>query len=290
MVYRHLHCATFTPEIECAEDVENYEALSPEDYVKLAEQVDASKTRIEEERREVRPDELVQKAFDGEIRTEPPGFVGSLLPFQVEGFSWMRSQETTQKIRGGILADEMGESLRSIIPFYGFRISDLWFARHAILLGGPDLLIRIIYVLSYLPKKQITGMGKTIQTIAAILDRRPKLQHATPGMKHPPTGDDIEERHAEEDLWDETKRDWTNEMDLLKVSRKLRSRDGGARAGTLVICPVIALSQWRSEIEKFTEGGTLSVCTYHGPDREGKTPREMMKKYDVVLTTYQGES
>lgn len=33
----------------------------------------------------------------------------NLLPFQVEGFSWMRHQEVKcPEIRGGILADEMG--------------------------------------------------------------------------------------------------------------------------------------------------------------------------------------
>lgn len=56
--------------------------------------------------------------------------------------------------------------------------------------------------------------------------------------------------------------------------------------GTLVVCPVIALTQWKTEIEKFTDG-SLTVGTYHGPDRESQTPREMLKKYDVVLTTYQ---
>lgn len=54
----------------------------------------------------------------------------------------------------------------------------------------------------------------------------------------------------------------------------------------LVVCPVIALTQWKTEIEKFTDG-SLTVCTYHGPNRDTETPREMLKKYDVVLTTYQ---
>ena len=49
---------------------------------------------------------------------------------------------------------------------------------------------------------------------------------------------------------------------------------------------MIALTQWRNEIEKFTDG-SLTICTYHGPDRESQTPRELLKKYDVVLTTYQ---
>mmetsp|Transcript_22813 Transcript_22813/g.42979 ORF Transcript_22813/g.42979 Transcript_22813/m.42979 type:complete len:234 (+) Transcript_22813:1239-1940(+) len=130
-------------------------------------------------------------------------------------------------------------------------------------------------------------MGKTIQTIATILDNRPILQHATPNAKHPPACTDLPQRQTEEILWNESKQSWTNEMDVLKVVEKLRSNDGGARAGTLVICPVIALTQWKTEIEKFTECGTLTVGTYHGPEREREMPREMMKKYDVVLTTYQ---
>ena len=110
MVYRHLHCAVFSEEIHCAEDVENYNTLNEEDYIKLVEQVDISKVKIKEEKEELRPDELVQKSFEGEIRSEPEGLTATLLPFQIEGFSWMRHQEVMEgEIRGGILADEMGE-------------------------------------------------------------------------------------------------------------------------------------------------------------------------------------
>lgn len=138
------------------------------------------------------------------------------------------------------------------------------------------------------------GMGKTIQTIATILDNRPKLQRSTPGSKHPPCSD--EERVkliAEESLWDESLTQWKNEMkmndvhpSILPVAKKDRV-GGGARAGTLVICPVIALSQWKTEIEKFCESNALSVLVYHGPDRTKLAPRELLVKYDVVLTTYQ---
>lgn len=237
MVFRHLHCTVFSEEIVCAEDVENYADLTDEDYVLLAKQVEISKEKIKEEMEELSPDELVQKAFQGEIRSEPPGLTANLLPFQIEGFSWMRHQEVEMhEIKGGILADEM-------------------------------------------------GLGKTIQTISTILDHRPMLQHSKPGMKHPPT-EDLKARQDEEKIWDKAARDWKYEMDVLKVGKKLRPRDGGARAGTLVICPLIALTQWKEEILKFTDG-SLSVCTYHGPDREKETPRELMKKYDIVLTTYQ---
>jgi DNA repair protein RAD16 len=77
-------------------------------------------------------------------------------------------------------------------------------------------------------------------------------------------------------------------MEMNNVPKKLRPKMmGGARAGTLVICPVVALSQWKSEIEKFTELDALTVGIYHGPNRTKDMPSEMMQKYDVVLTTYQ---
>lgn len=109
MVFRHLHCTVFSEEIVCAEDVENYADLTDEDYVLLVNQVETSKVKIKEELEDISPDELVQKAFQGEIRAEPSGLMANLLPFQIEGFSWMRHQEVEEpEIRGGILADEMG--------------------------------------------------------------------------------------------------------------------------------------------------------------------------------------
>jgi DNA repair protein RAD16 len=51
---------------------------------------------------------------------------------------------------------------------------------------------------------------------------------------------------------------------------------------------VIALTQWKSEIEKFCERNALSICTYHGSDRVKNTPRALLTTmYDIVLTTYQ---
>ena len=73
MVFRHLQCVVFSENTTCAEDVENYDSLKDEDYERLAEQVEVSKAKIKEEMEELEPDELVQKSFEGEIRTEPPG-------------------------------------------------------------------------------------------------------------------------------------------------------------------------------------------------------------------------
>ncbi|KAF8106466.1 hypothetical protein N665_0139s0056 [Sinapis alba] len=53
---------------------------------------------------------------------------------------------------------------------------------------------------------------------------------------------------------------------------------------TLVVCPVVAVSQWLSEIERFTSPGSTKVLVYHGSKKEKNA--EEFKKYDFVLTTY----
>lgn len=124
-----------------------------------------------------------------------------------------------------------------------------------------------------------------------MLDNKPLLQHSKPGAKHPPKERDV--RQAEEQLWSTALDAWKHEMNQHNVPKSILPKatakrpGGGARAGTLIICPVIAITQWKAEIEKFTEGGTIKVGTYHGPNRDGEMPREMMCKYDVVLCTYQ---
>ena len=116
-----------------------------------------------------------------------------------------------------------------------------------------------------------------------------------PGAKHPTGATDLEERIREEALWKESLETWKIEMDKCNVPKHLtmpktgknKGPPLGGRAGTLVICPVIALYQWREEIKKFTDENALSVCCYHGTNRHTEFPREMLSKYDIVLTTYQ---
>lgn len=61
--------------------------------------------------------------------------------------------------------------------------------------------------------------------------------------------------------------------------------DAGEWCGaTLVICPVVAVIQWRQEIEKYTTPGALRVAVYHGAKRTSD-PASLMQA-DVVLTTY----
>lgn len=107
-VYRHLHCTIFEETIEQMSDVGGWRRLTDEDQEILEARVEESKELVKKENEELRPDELVQASFQGEIRASPPGLTASLLPFQVEGHSWMYHQEVATIPRGGIMADEMG--------------------------------------------------------------------------------------------------------------------------------------------------------------------------------------
>ena len=91
------------------------------------------------------------------------------------------------------------------------------------------------------------GMGKTIQAIALVLAKR-ELQRSSSAPV-------------------ET---------LLSHSPLIK--------GTLVICPVVAVTQWVSEIDRFTREGSTKVLVYHGA-RRGKSS-EQFSEYDFVITTY----
>lgn len=240
VVYRHLHCAVFPTHLQEGYQLQGYEHMNAQHQKDIDLRLQESVKEVQEENAEIQPDELLIPSFQGEMRPAPPGLVVDLLPFQVEGQSWMFAQEHTS-FRGGILADEM-------------------------------------------------GMGKTIQTIATILDHRPKLQHCT--QSHPKCSPDASESYRlavvqEQERWDSSEMDWKHEMKMQNVPNKILPKQRLTRGGTLVVCPVIALSQWKSEIEKFCHSNVLTVVIYHGPHRTNQTPKALLAKYDVVLTTYQ---
>ena len=88
------------------------------------------------------------------------------------------------------------------------------------------------------------GMGKTLQTIALMIAHRSRERGAA------------------------------------------TTRDAGGRyhGGNLVIVPVVAMVQWRTELLRFTPPGYFSIYFYHGPKRESDP--KVLAKYDIVLTTY----
>jgi SNF2 family DNA or RNA helicase len=109
VVYRHLKCALFSESITLKDHVGGWRRLTLEDQQALQERIETSLVLLEKEDQDLHADELVETKFQGQMRTKPPGLVGTLLPFQQEGVSWMYHQERhLPELRGGILADEMG--------------------------------------------------------------------------------------------------------------------------------------------------------------------------------------
>ncbi|XP_057750711.1 DNA repair protein RAD16-like isoform X1 [Arachis stenosperma] len=96
------------------------------------------------------------------------------------------------------------------------------------------------------------GMGKTIQAITLVLAKR-QFQHIICEQDEP--------------------------APVAGSSRVLP-----AIKGTLVICPVVAVTQWVNEIDRFTLKGSTKVLVYHGA-RRGKNV-EQLSEYDFVITTY----
>lgn len=93
------------------------------------------------------------------------------------------------------------------------------------------------------------GLGKTIQALALILTNRR------------PSADDLAENPK------------------LKVPE-------AAGKGTLIVAPLALIKQWESEIKtKVDTFPKLKVLVHHGPSRTKRY--EDLKKYDIVITTYQ---
>ncbi|KAK1903272.1 Transcription termination factor 2 [Dissostichus eleginoides] len=100
------------------------------------------------------------------------------------------------------------------------------------------------------------GLGKTLTIIALILAKKSKAKGEV---------EKKEEKQAE---------GWISKTDSSLVVSK----------GTLIICPASLVHHWKMEIDRRLKAGMLSVCLYHGPNRERSA--KVLAGYDVVVTTY----
>ncbi|KAM9805204.1 transcription termination factor 2 [Neosynchiropus ocellatus] len=104
------------------------------------------------------------------------------------------------------------------------------------------------------------GLGKTLTMIALILSAKIRTK---------------EEEKMKGEAETEKKEDmWLSKKDSRRVDSK----------GTLIICPASLVHHWKKEIDRHVKTGRLSLCLYHGPNRERSA--KSLAEHDVVVTTY----
>ncbi|KAI1078135.1 SNF2 family N-terminal domain-containing protein [Whalleya microplaca] len=73
---------------------------------------------------------------------------------------------------------------------------------------------------------------------------------------------------------------------LILTNQKPEDEHPGVEKTTLVVAPLALIRQWEAEMkEKVTDSHRLKVLVHHGPQRTKRF--EDLRRYDVVITTYQ---
>uniref|UniRef100_A0A5B7BJ23 SWI/SNF-related matrix-associated actin-dependent regulator of chromatin subfamily A member 3-like 3 n=1 Tax=Davidia involucrata TaxID=16924 RepID=A0A5B7BJ23_DAVIN len=108
------------------------------------------------------------------------------------------------------------------------------------------------------------GLGKTVMTIALILAR--------PGKGTPDNQKPVSEAADDTEYIKKKKKDFDT-----KVPPKVKG-------GTLIVCPMALLSQWKDELETHSKPESISIFVHYGGDRTNDP--KVISENDVVLTTY----
>ncbi|KAH1190230.1 DNA repair protein RAD5B [Glycine max] len=103
------------------------------------------------------------------------------------------------------------------------------------------------------------GLGKTVMTIALIL--------SNPGRGNS-ENNDVE----------------NGDDNFITNKRKNANTLHKFEGGTLIVCPMALLSQWKDELETHSKEGSISIFVHYGGART--TDPWMISGHDVVLTTY----
>ncbi|KAL8142787.1 LOW QUALITY PROTEIN: hypothetical protein V2J09_015819 [Rumex salicifolius] len=198
---------------------------------------------------------------------EPPiTLTCDLRPYQKQALHWMSTLESVEEasktlhpcwaayqikdqnpVYVNVFSGEMTTKMPSAIESARGGVTTFYFASRASLdiMNGMGLLTNKLFAFFILADAM--GLGKTVMTISVILARRGK------GIP------DVQKNGAS--------------VNQSKVE-----------GGTLIICPMALLGQWKDELDTHSEPDSLSVYVQYGAER-AYDPR-VIAKHDVVLTTY----
>ncbi|KAL5580233.1 hypothetical protein UlMin_012675 [Ulmus minor] len=121
------------------------------------------------------------------------------------------------------------------------------------------------------------GLGKTIMTIALLLVHSERGGSSTSQPTSQSCGECIEVSNNLDNTQKQVAK-FSGFDKFMKQKNKLR--DGGS----LIVCPMTLLGQWKAEIETHVQPGSLSLYVHYGQSR----PKDanFLAQSDVVITTY----
>ncbi|ONI19828.1 hypothetical protein PRUPE_3G300100 [Prunus persica] len=124
------------------------------------------------------------------------------------------------------------------------------------------------------------GLGKTIMTIALL------LAHSGHGLSGShPTSQSSSEDIEISDISDHSPSSLPKKVTSFSGFDKFMKRKNTlADGGSLIICPMTLLGQWKAEIETHAQPGSLSVYVHYGQSRQKDA--KLLAQSDVVITSY----
>ncbi|KAJ1423962.1 Zinc finger, RING-type [Sesbania bispinosa] len=190
--------------------------------------------------------------FDLEEKQPPRTLMCTLKPYQKQALYWM------SEIEKGI---DVESADRNLHPF--------WSAYN--ICNGRTIYVNVFTgegTIKFPKATQMArggiladamGLGKTVMTIALIL--------SNPGRERSENSD------------------WESIYDsIITNKRKHVNSSCKVEGGTLIVCPMALLGQWKDELETHSKPGSISIFVHYGGGRTNSA--ELISGYDVVLTTY----